>query len=185
MPVVEEVYLHDPHTMELRPFQDRVLELVRLFHDAPAVRIRILGTIAAGEPIEVFDGADEAIELHDPDAAVRRHPAFHDLRRYLCPMLQSVSHDAFEVARIITPLLVGLKLSGKLAIELDPWIFAGIALLVERMGVAAFCATYDTDEDEAPELELPSPAQHGHAHRPNEHHRRWKPLGHGGGDPER
>lgn len=160
MPAVEEVYLPDPSSLELQPFLDRVLELVRLFHHTPSVRIRILGTIAAGEPIEALEGAEDAIALRDPDAAVRRHPAFHDLRRYLCPSLQSISHDAFEVARIITPLLVGLKLSGKLAIDLDPWIFAGIALLVERMGVAAFCAGYGADEDETPEHEIPEPLSH-------------------------
>ena len=179
MPAVEEVYLADPHTVELPPFLDRVLELVRLFRDAPAVRIRILGAIAAGEPIEALEGPDEEIELRDPDTMVRRHPAFHDLRRYLCPVLQSASGDAFEVARIITPLLVGLKLSGKVTIDLNPWIFAGIALVIERMGVAAFCAGYETGEDEAREAPALGPPLHGHVRKPKGRHRRRKGVAHG------
>lgn len=150
MLAVEEVYLPDPRTMELGPFIDRVTEIVRLFHTTPVVRIRILGTIAAGEPIEALDGEEEHFAVRAPDSIVRTHHAFHVLRHYLCPSLQSISSDAFEVARVITPLLVGLKLSGKIDIDLDPWLFAGITLLIERMGVAAFCADVDDSADDAP-----------------------------------
>src|SRR5579864_9001253 len=146
MLAVEEVYLLDAHTVELWPFQDRVLEIVRLFHNSPIVRIRILGIIAAGEPIEALEGEAESINVRGPDILVQRHPAFHAVQRHLCPSLLSVSNDAFEVARVITPLLIGLKLTGKVAIDLDPWLFAGIALVVERMGVAAFCAGYERDD---------------------------------------
>lgn len=145
MGTVEEVYLLDAHTVELWPFQDRVLEIVQLFHDSAIVRIPIVGIIAAGEPIEALGAEVAFIRVRRPDSAVRDHPAFHALQRYLCPSLLSVSSDVFEVARVMTPLLVGLKLAGKVAIDLDPWLFAGIALLIERMGVAAFCAGYDHD----------------------------------------
>lgn len=144
---VEEVYRPKPLTFELHPFEDRVLELVRLFYDAPTLRLRIIGTIAAGEPIEAFEEA-EATEIHGPEAVARRHPHLPLLRAYLCPALQSVSGDAFEVARVITPMLAALKLSGKVPIDLDPWLFAGIALMVGRMGVAAFCAEHAAEADD-------------------------------------
>lgn len=134
---VTEVYRIDPRDFELRPFQDRVLELVRLFHEDPVVRLRILGTIAAGAPIEALPGSGETVEVRGPLQSARRHRAL--LRRYLCPALDRASGDAFEIARIITPLLVGLKASGQVQIDLDPWLFAGIALLIARTGVAAFC----------------------------------------------
>ena len=156
---VEEVYLLDAHTIEVWPFLDRVLEIVRLFRDTAIVRIRIVGTIAAGEPIEAFGAEAESIKVRRPDRGVRRHPAFHALQCYLCPSLLSISNDAFEVARVITPLLVGLKLSGKVDIDLDPWLFAGIALMVERMGVAGFCAGYERDQPEMPEQSTPTPQQ--------------------------
>ncbi len=185
MQSVEEIYLADPRTVEMRPFLDRVLELVRLFHHAPVVRIRILGAIAAGEPIEALEGPDEEIELRDPDAMARRHTAIHDLRRYLCPMLQGISSDAFEIARVITPLLVGLKLSGKLTIDLNPWIFAGIALLIERMGVAAFCADCQADDvdEEAPRQEDTHLAPHESARQSGRQRREGKPRRHRGRTP--
>jgi len=143
---VTEVYRVDLRDFEPRPFQDRVLELVRLFHEDQTVRLRILGTIAAGEPIEALPGPGETIEVRGPLHAARQHSAL--LRRYLCPALARASGDAFEIARVITPLLAGLKASGTVPIDLDPWLFAGVSLLIARMGVAAFCAE-DPDEDDA------------------------------------
>jgi len=179
MLTVADVYRPEPHDFELRPFEDRVIELVRLFHDHPVVRLRITGTIAAGEPIEALpDG--ETVDVRGPLHAARRHRAL--LRQYLCPALSQVSGDAFAIARIVTPLLAGLKLSGHAPsnLDLDPWLFAGISLLVARMGVAAFCAD-DQDEDEGAddeepvtlpvEAHPPSPS-HPRRHRHERHHRR-------------
>lgn len=151
MVAVEEIYLPDPRTLDLHAFQDRVLELVRLFQASQRVRLRIVGTIAAGAPIEACEGDGEAIELAGPAIVAHRHHLLPLLRDYLCPSLQSASADAFEIARVITPLLVGLKVSGKVPIDLDPWLFAGIALLVARTGVAGFCADHAAvDETERP-----------------------------------
>lgn len=164
---IEEVYRPDPLTFELHPFEDRVLELVRLFHDTPTLRLRIVGTIAAGEPIEAFEQAD-ATEIHGPEVVARRHPHLPLLRAYLCPALQSVSGDAFEVARVITPMLAALKLSGKVPLDLDPWLFAGIALMVGRMGIAAFCAEHTAADDE----EAPGHAAVARMAAPDRHERR-------------
>ena len=148
---VTEVYRVDPRDFELRPFQDRVLELVRLFDESVVVRLRIAGTIAAGEPIEALKGPDEVVEVRAPLRLAARHRDI--LRRYLCPALDRATGDAFEIARIITPLLAGLKVSGKAPIDLDPWLFAGVALLIARMGVAAFCGE-EEEEESAVEAEV-------------------------------
>lgn len=144
---VTEVYRPDADDFDLRPFEDRVLELVGLFHDTPAVRLRVLGRIAAGEPIEALPDPGEPLDLISPERAARRHPALHLLRGYLCPALDRVSGDAFEIARVITPLLAGLKLAGTAPIDLDPWLFAGLALLIARGGVAAFCGEGEVDDE--------------------------------------
>ncbi len=149
MLTVTDVYRPQEDNFELRPFQDRVLELVRLFEASPAVRLRVVGTIAAGAPIEA-PGEPEEVTVRSPLHAARRHRDLHGLRRYLCPALQSASGDAFQIARVITPLLAGLQISGKVPIDLDPWLFAGISLLIARMGVASFCAG-DEDNDDAAE----------------------------------
>jgi hypothetical protein len=161
MLAIEEVYVPNLLTFELRPFQDRVLELVRLFDTAPAVRIRIIGTIAAGEPIEAVEGPGDVVEIQGPETVLHRHRQLvSTLRSYLCPYLHSASSDAFEIARVITPVLAGLKLSGKVPIELDPWIFAGIALMIARMGVAGFCTEHAADDvPEEPPAALPKEAR--------------------------
>lgn len=184
---VTEVYRPDAATFDLRQFEDRVLELVGLFHDTPAVRLRVLGRIAAGEPIEALPDPGEPLDLISPERAARRHPALHRLRGYLCPALDRVSGDAFEIARVITPLLAGLKLAGTAPIDLDPWLFAGMALLIARGGVAAFCGEGEAGDEGEMGVEAkstrdvadagPHPAAHDVAHavgpyRPDGHRHR-------------
>jgi len=102
--MAREVYIPTPQEFELRPFQDRVLELLRLFHDSPSVRRRVVGRIAAGEPIEATEDAGDTVEIEGPAATARQHPLLPLIREYLCPALLSLSADAFAVARVITPL---------------------------------------------------------------------------------
>src|SRR5690348_6227847 len=117
MLAIEEVYVPSLLTFEMHPFQDRVLELVRLFDTTPAVHLRIIGTIAAGEPIEAVEGPGDVVEIQGPETLLQRHRQLvSTLRSYVCPYLQSASSDAFEIARVITPVLAGLKLSGKVPI---------------------------------------------------------------------
>ncbi len=149
---VTEVYRPDARDFELGPFQDRVLELVRLFERETVARLRIAGTISAGAPIEAVPEL-ETVELCGPTESVRCHRALHGLRHHLCPALQSVSGDAFEIARVVTPILAGLRVAGKLDVDLDPWLFAGVSLLLGRMGVAAFCADEDDEDDEGGAVE--------------------------------
>jgi len=150
MQEVTEVYRPDTRDFELRPFLDRVLEIVGLFERGTVVRLRIAGTIAAGEPIEAIPEL-ETVELRGPTESARCHRVLHGLRRHLCPALRSVSGDAFEIARVATPILAGLRVAGKLDVDLDPWLFAGVSLLLARMGVATFCADDEDDEGGAAE----------------------------------
>lgn len=143
-----EIYRPRAADFELAPFLTRVLDIVRLFEDAPVVRLHVHGTIAAGEPIEALE-ADETVEVHSPLHLAHRHRAA--LRRCLCGALERGSADAFELARVLTPVLAALKLSGHALakVDLDPWLFAGAALLIARVGVAAFCAE-DAEDDPPP-----------------------------------
>jgi len=168
MLTVTDVYRPRVDDFELRPFQDRVLELVRLFEATSVVRLRVVGAIAAGAPIEA-PGEPEEVTVRSPLHAARRHRDLRGLRHYLCPALQSASGDAFQIARVITPLLAGLQVSGKVPIDLDPWLFAGVSLLIARMGVASFCAgDEDKDDDEGQEegaeTEQPQPSAQDHGH---------------------
>lgn len=70
-----------------------------------------------------------------------------DIRALLCPALQTASDDAFEIAKIATPILVGLVLAGTLTIPLIPTLFASIALTISRLGIASLCADLNESKD--------------------------------------
>lgn len=65
-----------------------------------------------------------------------------DIRQHLCPALQTVADDAFDIAKVVTPILVPMVLAGTISIPLNPLFFATIALVIARMGVASLCAGY-------------------------------------------
>jgi hypothetical protein len=60
-------------------------------------------------------------------------------RKYICPALQTVTNDAHDIAKIITPILIPLILAKTISIPLEPIIFAQVALIIARMGVASLC----------------------------------------------
>lgn len=66
-----------------------------------------------------------------------------DIRKYLCPVLKSVSDDAFEIAKLITPILLSLSLAGTVAIPLSPILFANLAIVISKTGIAALCVGYN------------------------------------------
>jgi hypothetical protein len=66
-----------------------------------------------------------------------------DIRAVLCPALQSVGNDSYEIAKIITPILCGVAIAGTITIPLVPILFASAALLISRMGIAGLCAEYN------------------------------------------
>jgi hypothetical protein len=68
-----------------------------------------------------------------------------DIRKYLCPALKSVSDDAFEIAKVITPILLSLSLAGTIVLPLAPMLFANLAVVISKMGVAALCVGYIDD----------------------------------------
>ncbi|MFH2105148.1 MAG: hypothetical protein ABII72_02830, partial [Parcubacteria group bacterium] len=65
------------------------------------------------------------------------------IKKHLCPVLKSFSSDALEISKLITPILVSLSLAGVIQLALNPMIFAGIAIVIARMGIAALCADID------------------------------------------
>lgn len=57
----------------------------------------------------------------------------------LCSALRSVSGDAFDIAKLITPVLVTLSYTKVISFALEPLAIAFMALVVARGGVSAFC----------------------------------------------
>lgn len=65
--------------------------------------------------------------------------AKREIRDHVCHALQTASDDAFEIAKIITPILIGLVTAGTISVALLPVLFASIALVIARMGIASLC----------------------------------------------
>lgn len=62
------------------------------------------------------------------------------IRRRICAALQAGTNDAFEIGKVLTPILLPLSLAGTIAIPPTPIALAAVSLIVARIGVAAFCA---------------------------------------------
>jgi hypothetical protein len=65
------------------------------------------------------------------------------IRRRICAALKSVSQDAHEIAKVLTPVFVPLILTRTIPIPLEPLIISHIAVIVSRMGIAALCADHE------------------------------------------
>ena len=118
---IEEVYLADPRTFELRPFLDRVHELIRLFHDDPVVRLRIVGIISAGRPIEALEEPAESITIRGPLHAVRRSKLLPRLRRFARALSRNAS-DADDLVQIVVERALRSAEQWQPDSRLDSWL---------------------------------------------------------------
>ena len=70
-----------------------------------------------------------------------------EIMEHICPGLQTISNDAFEITKVITPILLGLAVTGTISIPMIPILFASIGLVIARMGTKTLCANYDENDD--------------------------------------
>lgn len=61
------------------------------------------------------------------------------LRERLCPLLRTISGDAFEIAKVSTPVLIGLATTGAVNLPLSPLVFAAVCLFLARGGTSVLC----------------------------------------------
>lgn len=67
-----------------------------------------------------------------------------EFKNLICPALQSITGDVFDIAKITTPALVVAVSAKTISIPLDPLIFMYIAIVIARAGVSSFCASCST-----------------------------------------
>ena len=92
------------------------------------------------KPVEIEN------DLNQTTLEANRIVGHKNIRVMLCPALKSISSDAIEIAKAITPILAGASLARTIVIPLDPFLFAVMALIIARMGIASFCSDYDKRE---------------------------------------
>lgn len=139
---------------DLDTFQDRVLLEVAIAQGvySPVADVSILGSLTA-RVLAWIDAlirpkAREVVEeLDSTDKVAQEVVKRPEVWRHLCPALESASDDAFEIAKIITPVLVTLVLAGNLSIPLEPVLFATISIVIARMGIASLCVDFEKEKE--------------------------------------
>jgi len=63
----------------------------------------------------------------------------------ICPALQSITGDSFEIAKITTPVLLSLSLAGTINIPSSPLVFGLFAVLLSKAGVESICRNIKKD----------------------------------------
>jgi hypothetical protein len=87
--------------------------------------------------------AEQLVAIGQALQAARQSP----FRRAICAVLTSSTKDAFDIAKLLTPILLPLSLAGTIAIPAAPVAYAALSIIVARMGVAAFCSIPKDDKD--------------------------------------
>ncbi|MBI1879560.1 MAG: hypothetical protein HYR94_15295 [Chloroflexi bacterium] len=82
---------------------------------------------------EIPKGKDETVKEVEPE--VKKKSA----QEKLCPPLKNLTNNMFEIVKVITPVLIGLAVTGVISVSVSGLFVAGAAVLVSEMTVAAFC----------------------------------------------
>ena len=61
------------------------------------------------------------------------------IRDRLCPLLKGLSGDAFEIAKVTTPVLLSLSLAGTISLPTQAIFFAAAACLIAKSGITTIC----------------------------------------------
>jgi hypothetical protein len=67
-------------------------------------------------------------------------------KEIVCAAIQKVGDDTFEIAKFLPPVLVRAILAGTVDFPLIPLYFAGLAVVIARIGIAALCHDVEIEE---------------------------------------
>ncbi|MEO0987967.1 MAG: hypothetical protein AAFY20_20865 [Cyanobacteria bacterium J06639_14] len=84
-----------------------------------------------------------ATTVYHSEQAAKRLIQWDDIRNNLCPSLQGLSDDVFDVTNTAISILAPLSIAGTLAIPLQPMLWGWIALIISRVGIRNFCRNFD------------------------------------------
>ncbi|NEP20061.1 MAG: hypothetical protein F6J97_24765 [Leptolyngbya sp. SIO4C1] len=84
-----------------------------------------------------------AITVYDSEQVAKRLIQWKDIKDNLCPSLQGLSDDVFEITNTAISILAPLSIAGTLAIPLQPMLWGWIALIISRVGIRNFCRHFD------------------------------------------
>lgn len=119
-------------------FQNEVMQTIENYQDfydflesASADRTRHEASVP---PSEAVEKAEELLERND-------------IRHYICPALQSISKDAYDIGKVLAAVLIPLALSNTISIPLDPVVFGLMAIMISKMGIASLCADFPKEKN--------------------------------------
>lgn len=118
--------------IDVAAFTNKVVAAVELISSAEELEQKITGQ--PDQEIKAYSSGFEG-SREEAREAVKRE----DVRRYICPALKTCSNETIEVAKTITPVLVGAVLAGVITIPLNPIFFGWLALVAVKAGVSTIC----------------------------------------------
>jgi hypothetical protein len=88
------------------------------------------------ESSDSLPSKEDKVEVARLDVTINRK----EIRERICPALERLSNDAFEIARGLIPVFATLHLTQIHFPYLTPLSIATAALIIARMGIAQYCA---------------------------------------------
>jgi hypothetical protein len=130
--------MNKPHRIHFSSFLDQVETSVDELIPEPEM------LYAHQTPAQIKAARKRRLRKLDPDVEKQAQKVLENrtFRKLLCPVLKSISTDAFDIAKIATPILLSLSLSHTITLPLLPTAYAAVAVLIARMGVAEWCENY-------------------------------------------
>src|SRR5262249_49405241 len=62
------------------------------------------------------------------------------IKQYICPFLQNVENEPYEIARVMVSKLLPPVLAKSIVLSLEPDLFAMMAIIIAQNGVESYCA---------------------------------------------
>ncbi len=87
------------------------------------------------EQIQPFGSVGFAASQKEAEKIIQRQ----DFKQLICSSLTKVTDDAFEISKMMTPILIGAVLAETIVMPLNPILFGWVAILIARSGLAGFC----------------------------------------------
>ena len=82
---------------------------------------------------------DFVVEMISKEKEARSILNSQVVKQALCPYLQPISGEVSDIAKAVTAAMIPLQVAGQLNIRLEPLLFAMVAVILTKIGIAKYC----------------------------------------------
>jgi hypothetical protein len=139
-------------SFDIQNFQEEIFNELRLRSASTSInKLEDRDDVANDSRFETYgssDKTDNETEKSEESQGIedaQKLVAQKKVKHRICPALQKITDDVFEITKVIVPILVPLSIAGTIAIPLNPVFFASIAIVLCRCGIASYCSIPDSE----------------------------------------